>query len=113
MTDVLLAVVLLVLIATLAVAIRTLQGTRRSEALGEGRYELLRDQYEERQMLREELQQESQQRKQFMEFLDKTHPQLIEELERERQGYAESTRRAERRTERLEQEHAERLRAQQ
>src|SRR3712207_1991078 len=72
--EVLLAVVLVLGMATLAVAIGTLRSSRRSEELGEGRYELLRDQHErlellreERRVLVEELKRESQERQQFTE----------------------------------------------
>ena len=46
MIDALLGAVLLVGVATLAVAIGALRSSRRSEGLGENRYELLRDQQE-------------------------------------------------------------------
>ena len=62
----LLASILFVSILTLAVVIRNLRSTRRSVALGEDRYELLRDQHdrleflrEERQMMLEELERQS------------------------------------------------------
>jgi pyruvate/2-oxoglutarate dehydrogenase complex dihydrolipoamide acyltransferase (E2) component len=107
MTDVSLPVVLmvsilLVSILTFAVTIRNLRSSRRSEALGEDRYELLRDQHdrlellrEERQMLIEELERESQQRQQLMEFLGKAPPQLVEDLERERGEHLEAQERLE------------------
>ena len=50
----LLPIVLVVSIASLAVAVRTLQSSRRAEGLSEDRYELLRDQYDQLEMLREE-----------------------------------------------------------
>ena len=91
MTDLLLPAVLLVSILTLAVAIGSLLSSRRSEALGEERYELLRDQrdrldlmHEERQMLIEELQREAQQRQQVMDFLAKTPSQLVQDLKKEK-----------------------------
>src|SRR3712207_5024177 len=87
----LLAVVLVVGMATLAVAIGTLRSSRRSQELGEGRYELLHDQQErlellreERQVLVEELKRESQERQQFTELLGEVNPQLVEDLERVR-----------------------------
>ena len=87
MTDVLIPAVLLVSILTLAIAIRSLRSSRRSEALDENRYELLRDQWdrlefmrEERRMLIEELERQSQERQQLTEFLGKTPPQLVEDL---------------------------------
>ena len=54
MIDLLLPAVLVVGIVTLAVAVRTLWSSRRSEGLGENRYELLRDQQERLELLREE-----------------------------------------------------------
>jgi DNA repair exonuclease SbcCD ATPase subunit len=79
MIDPLLATVLLVGIATLAATIGTLRSSRRSEDLGEDRYELLRDQqdrlkllHEERQMLIERLERESRERQQVIESLRET-----------------------------------------
>ena len=43
LTNAVLGVVLLLGVATLAVAIGTLRSSRRSEGLGESRYELLRE----------------------------------------------------------------------
>jgi hypothetical protein len=54
MIDLLLPAVLVVGIVTLAIAISTLRSSRRAEGLGEDRYELLRDQRERLDMLREE-----------------------------------------------------------
>ena len=54
MMDLLLPVILLISIATFAIAIGTLRSSRRSEDLGEDRYELLRDQHDRLEMLREE-----------------------------------------------------------
>src|SRR3712207_2513185 len=88
----LLAAVLVVGLASLLVAFRALRSSQRSEAFGADRYELLRDQQErlellreERQMLREELERESKERQRLIEVLEGEHPQLGEELERERQ----------------------------
>ncbi len=67
MIDALLAIVFLVGVATLAVAIGALRSSRRSEGLGENRFELLRDQHERLELLREE------------------RRMLIEQLERESQ----------------------------
>src|SRR5918993_283476 len=53
-------------VANLVAAIGALRATRRAEELGEGRYELLRDQHERLELLREE------------------RRMLLEELERER-----------------------------
>jgi hypothetical protein len=53
--DVLLPAVLLVGIATLAVAVSSLRSSRRSENLGEDRHELLRDQHDRLEMMREEV----------------------------------------------------------
>jgi len=91
--------VLLVGIATLAVAVGALRSSRRSEEVGEDRRELLRDQHErvqllreERQMLVEELRHESQERQRF---LGDNRPHMVEDLEQERQAREESARRAE------------------
>ena len=115
MIDLLLPAVLVVGIVTLAVTVRNLLSARRSEELGESRYELLRDQRdrlemlrEERRMLVEELERESWERRQLTEYLQETDPRLIENLERRRQARIEIEREAERLEEerrRLEQEH--------
>jgi septal ring factor EnvC (AmiA/AmiB activator) len=88
---VILVSILVVSILTLAVAIRTMRSSRRSEMLGEDRYEFLRDQSErlavlreERQMLIDELERRSQERQQLTEFLGKTPPELFEDLKRVR-----------------------------
>jgi biopolymer transport protein ExbB/TolQ len=93
MTDVLVPIVLLVSIATLAVAIRGLRSSRRSEGLGEDRYELLRDQHDQLELLREErrmwvqeLERESQQRQQLISVLEEVDPQIVEKLQREPTG---------------------------
>ena len=98
MIDALLPVVLLVAVATLAVAVGTLRSSRRAEDLGEDRYELLRDQHnrldvlrEERLMLIEELKRESQERRQLMESLEGADLHLAEELTQERRGRTEIT----------------------
>src|ERR687889_561249 len=116
MTDLLLPAVFLVTLVTLAVAIGALRSSRRSETLGEDRYELLRDQHErlemlreERRMLTEQLERESQDRRQLMEYLEETDPRLRENLERRRQARFEGGRSVERLDEewrRLQQEHA-------
>ena len=107
MTDVLPLVVillsiLLVGLLTLAVAIRTMRSSVRSEILGEDRYELLRDQWnrlevlrEERQMLIEELERESRERQQLTEMLGKTPPQLVEDLKKVRREHLEAQERIE------------------
>jgi hypothetical protein len=107
MTEVLLLVVILVSILvvsilTLAVAIRTLLSSRRSEMVGEDRYELLRDQWnrleilrEERRMLLDELERQSQERQHLTEFLGKTPPQLVEDLKNERREHLEAQERIE------------------
>ena len=94
--------ILLVSVLTFAVAIRSLRSSRRSEALGEDRYELLRDQHErleflreERQMLIEELERHSRERDQLMELLGKTPAQLVEDLKRERGEHLEAQERIE------------------
>ena len=127
MTNVLLPAVLLVSILTLAVAIRTLLSSRRSEVLHENRYELLRDQHdrleflrEERQTLIEELERQSRERQLLMEFLGKTPPQLVEDLKKVRGERADAQERIEdlkqelhQLNEQLAQEHREHLGSQQ
>jgi hypothetical protein len=66
MIDLLLPAVLVMSIVTLAVTVRNLLSARRSEELGESRYELLRDQNDRLEMLRE------------------ARRMLVEELEREK-----------------------------
>jgi chromosome segregation ATPase len=99
---VILVSILLVSILTLAVAIRTLLSSRRSEIVGEDRYELLRDQWDrlefvrqERRMLLEELERESRERQQLTEFLGKTPSQLVEDLKKEREEHLEANRQIE------------------
>lgn len=99
---VILVSILLVGLLTLAVAIRTMRSSGRSEMLGEDRYELLRDQWnrlevlrEERQMLIEELERESRERQHLMDLLGKTPPQLVEDLKKERSGHLEAQKRIE------------------
>ena len=94
-------VIFLTCIATLGVGIRILQSSRRSEALGEDRNELLRDQYErlevlreERQVLIEELEGESRERRQLMEYLGGDQTQLADDRETESQRQAEIARNA-------------------
>jgi hypothetical protein len=123
MVDLLLSVVLVIAFSILAVAVLTLRSSRRSEALGEDRYEMLRDHNERLELLREErqlfvdeLKRESQERQRFMENArphvaevpDEEHRLLEEELEQERQAREESARRAEQQEQerqRLEEEH--------
>lgn len=102
MTDVslltsLLATILAVSILTLVIAIRNLRSSRRSVALGEDRYELLRDQQqrleilrEERQQLMGELERQSREREQVMELLKKTPQQLVEDLKKERAEHSKA-----------------------
>ena len=99
MIDTFLGVVLLIGVATLAVAIGALRSSRRSERLGEDCYELLRDQQErlemlreERRMLTEELERESRERRQLTEYLEETDPRLRENLERRRRARVEDER---------------------
>src|SRR5215208_1271637 len=103
MTNMLLPAVLLVSIITLAVAIGALRSSRRSEHLGEDRYELLRDQHdrlemlrEERRMLTEQLERESQERQRLTDYLEEADPRLMENLERRRQARTESGREVQR-----------------
>ena len=109
MIEVLLPIVLIVGIASLAVTVITLQSSRRSEDLGEDRYDLLRDQHERLELMREErraligeLERESQQRQQLMEALKGADPQLVEGLKQERQrNLEENAHRLEQEQERL------------
>ena len=91
--------ILLTCIATLIVGLRILQSSRRSESLGEDRNELLRDQYERLELLREErqvllgeLEGESQERRNLMEYLggDRTRPVDDRELEQVRMENAQN-----------------------
>ncbi len=111
MTNLLVPAVLLVSIVTLVIAIGILRSSRRSENLGEDRYELLRDQHdrlellrEERRMLTEELERESRERRQLTEYLEETDPRLVEHLERRRQALTGIEHEAERSEEEREQE---------
>ena len=111
MMNLLVPAVLLISIVTLIIAIGTLRSSRRSEDLGEDRYELLRDQHdrlellrEERRMLTEELERESRERRQLTEYLEETDPRLVEHLERRRQALTGSEHEAERSEEEREQE---------
>ena len=97
MIDALLPLAVLVSIVTLIVAIYILRSSRRSEALGEDRYELLRDQHErlemlreERRMLTEQLEREAQERRQLTEYLKETDPRLAENLEERRRARSET-----------------------
>jgi chromosome segregation ATPase len=114
-SNVLLVIVLAVSVVTLTVTVRTLQGSQRSEDLGEDRFQLLRDQHEQLDMLREEwhvlieeLERGSQERRQLTEYLEATDPRLMEHFEQWRQARTGSEREAERLEEerrRLEQEY--------
>ena len=109
MIDVLLPVVLLVGLATLAIALSALWSSRRSESLGEDRYELLRDHrnrlellHEERQILIEQLEQESRERQRLIESVKGVGSQPPETREQD----AEDAQRAEQQEqERLRLEH--------
>jgi SMC interacting uncharacterized protein involved in chromosome segregation len=92
----------MVSILTLAGTILNLRSSRRSEVRGEDRYELLRDQHdrmeflrEERQMLIEELERQSRERQQLTEFLGKTPSQLVEDLKQVRREHLEAQERIE------------------
>jgi hypothetical protein len=95
-------------VATLVAAIGTLWGARRAEELGEGRFELLRDQHERLELLREErrmLPEELERRERLeaqsrVKQLMREHPHLeleqelqrvTEELELEREGRRQNT----------------------
>ena len=106
MIDLLLPAVLVMSIVTLAVTVRNLLSARRSEELGESRYELLRDQNDRLEMLREEwrmLVEELEREKtqvsrvqQEAERLRQERQRLAEDLEREREERVEEQRQAER-----------------
>jgi hypothetical protein len=90
MVYVALLLIFLTCIVTLIVGVRILQSSRRSESLGEDRNELLRDQYERLELLREERQvllkkqeDESHERRQLMEFLGGDRTQLVDDREME------------------------------
>jgi hypothetical protein len=90
MVYVALLLIFLTCIVTLIVGVRILQSSRRSESLGEDRNELLRDQYERLELLREERQvllkkqeDESRERRQLMEFLGGDRTQLVDDREME------------------------------
>jgi hypothetical protein len=110
-------------VANLVAAVGSLRGTQRAEELGEGRFELLRDQQErlellreERKMLLDELERERQHRleaqgrvKQLMREhphleLERELQRLAEDLELERAGRLHNHRERERLTEELEHE---------
>jgi hypothetical protein len=91
MTDLILSGVLLLGVATFVVAVRVLRTSQRSEHLGESRYELLLNQRdmiqmlrEERQMLSEELQRRFHEQQRQKERLDGTHSGSSEDPERKR-----------------------------
>src|SRR5918998_959384 len=91
MTDLILSGILLLGVATFVVAVRVLRTSQRSEHIGESRYELLLNQRdmiqmlrEERQMLREELQRRSHEQQRQKEHLHGTHPGSSEDPERKR-----------------------------
>ena len=90
MVYVALLLIFLTCIVTLIVGVRILQSSRRSESLGEDRNELLRDQYERLELLREERQvllkkqeDESRERRQLMEYLGGDRTQLVDDREME------------------------------
>jgi hypothetical protein len=98
MVYVALLVIFLTSITTLVVGIRIMRSSRRSEVLGEDRNELLRDQYErlellreERQVLIEELEGESRERRQLMEYLGGGRTQLVDDQEMGLQGDSENS----------------------
>ena len=85
--------VFMVGIAILAVSIGALRSSRRSEGLGENRYELLRDQQErlellreERRTLLEEVERESHELRQSMRTLEEVRPRLVKDLEGTRES---------------------------
>jgi chromosome segregation ATPase len=107
MIELSLLAIVVIATANLIVAIRTLRSSLKSEGRGENRYELLRDQQEwfellreERRTLLEELERESQERGQLTAYLEQTDPRLKENLEQTRQARTQN----EREVGRLEQE---------
>lgn len=100
MMDALLFVLLSVGAGTFVVAAVALRSVRRSEQLGEQRYNLLQDQHdrlellhEERRTLKEELDREAQERQRLMDLLEGS--QLAADPEQVRRRRAEDARRAE------------------
>ena len=110
-------------VATLVAALGALRGSRRAEELGEGRFELLRDQHERLELLREErrmlLDEFERDRRERLEAekrvkqLMREHPhlelerelqRLTEELELEREGRTHNYRERQRSSEELERE---------
>ncbi len=110
-------------VANLVAAVGALRGAHRAEELGEGRFELLRDQHdrlellrEERRMLLDELERERRERLEAQErvkLLMREHPhlelerefqRLTEELELEREGRTHNHRERQRLGEELERE---------
>jgi hypothetical protein len=96
MTDVLIPIALLVNIVTLAAAVGGLRSARRSEGISENRYDLLRDQHdqlellrEERRMLVQELKRESQERQQLISILEEVDSEIVEKLQLEQQDGSE------------------------
>ena len=119
-------------VVNLVAAVGALRGTRRAEELGEGRFELLRDQHErlellreERRMLLDELEHARRERLEAQERvkqLMREHPhlelerelqRLTEELELEHEGRMHNHRERQRLSEELEQERLARSRDQQ
>jgi hypothetical protein len=115
-------------VVNLVAAVGALRGARRTEELGEGRFELLRDQHdrlellrEERGMLLDELERERRERLEAQERvkqLMREHPhlelerelqRLTEELELEREGRTHNHRERQRLGEELERERLARL----
>lgn len=100
--------IIVIAIATLIAATLTLRSSIRSEGLGESRRELLREQQERLELLREErrtfldeLERESRERRQLIEYLEESDPRLRENFELRRQALVEN----DREVGRLEQEH--------
>ena len=93
-------------LANLVAAVGALRVARRAEELGEGRFELLRDQHERLELLREE-------RSVLLDELERELQRLREELELEREGRTHNHRERQRLDEELEHERLARSRDQQ
>lgn len=93
MTDALLLVIVTIATANLIAAILSLRTSQRSEGLGENRLEMLRDQQERLELLREErqtlieaLEGGSQERRKSSGYVEGGRPQLVEDPKNERES---------------------------
>jgi hypothetical protein len=103
MIEAALLAIALIATASLIAAVLTLRSSLRSEELGESRRELLRDQQERLELLREErqtlveaLEQESQERRQLLGYLKNGGTQWVDGVEGERERQLVAQQQAER-----------------